>query len=106
MSSFEAGEPFIIVCGNPAEYNPENTEVIDLYTYIPEETVAGVKANNGLVSTMPYKTVIAKSGFGYFAGSGLKATTAEPVSIAAQSAYLDASLVEDASRAVDLTLTL
>lgn len=105
-SSFEAGEPFIIVCGDPTAYDPENAQVIDLYTYLPEETVIGVKAGNGLVSTMPYKTVIAKSGFGYFAGNGFKATTAEPVSIDAQSAYLDASLVQDAGTAVDLTLTL
>ena len=55
--------------------------MLNLYTYLPEETVIGVKAGNGLVSTMPYKTVIAKSGFGYFAGNGFKATTAEPVSI-------------------------
>ena len=80
--------------------------MLNLYTYLPEETVIGVKAGNGLVSTMPYKTVIAKSGFGYFAGNGLKATTAEPVSIDAQSAYLDASLVQDAGTAVDLNLTL
>ena len=55
--------------------------MLNLYTYLPEETVIGVKAGNGLVSTMPYKTVIAKSGFGYFADNGFKATTAEPVSI-------------------------
>ena len=57
-----------------------------------------------MVSTLPFKHILRKSGYGYFDGYGLKATADVGISIDAHSAYLDPTLIQDAGTAVDLTL--
>ena len=103
-SSFEAGEPFILVCGNPEEYDEENILMVNLLSYAPQECILKPQPANGLVSTLPFKHILRKSGYGYFDGYGLKATADVGISIDAHSAYLDPTLIQDAGTAVDLTL--
>lgn len=86
-SSFEAGEPFIVECGDYTAYDANNIEEGSFVVPSAEEFSFEEKTVNGLTATLDL-TRAPKSGLGYFADAVLKATGSS-TSINGHSGYFD-----------------
>ena len=100
---FQAGEPMILVVGDPDDYN--GTAALAPITFALPETVSDTSAvvSNGLVGTLEGLT-IGDAGLGIFSGAVLKATTGGEF-VSGRSGYIDPRLVTDAEATLDLVIT-
>jgi hypothetical protein len=106
---FEAGEPFIIMTGDPSTYDSENVTYRKIMTAMPEtfaEIVAGVpqaKTVNGLVGTFP-SLPIEKAGYGYISGGKGKVTTGAKITLGRQNGYIDPTQVTPVEGDIDAVI--
>lgn len=107
--AFAAGEPMIIVTGNPDAYDSENVTQKPITVVFPEaydEIVEGACAAtsaNGLVGIIPSKS-IEKAGYGYLSGAQPKVTTAEKITLGRQTGYIDPTQITTAEGDIDLVV--
>ena len=104
-SSFEAGEPFILVTGNPAEAIEGIKDSINLYITPADISQYSLenKTVNGLVATLGGDSIKA-AGFGIFEDAILTTTTDKTVHIDGHSGYINPALTTDAGGNADATI--
>lgn len=110
-TSFEAGEPFIVVSNNYAQYDPINKILNTLCVPIPPVSAYSLESKTvgPLVATLDYTTV-SDEGIGYFENSAIKTTgydgkTSGAVGISGHSGYINlGNITNNASAATDLTI--
>lgn len=110
-TSFEAGEPFIVVSNNYKQYDPINKILNTLCVPIPPISAYSLESKTAgpLVATLDYTTV-SDEGIGYFENSAIKTTgydgkTSGAVGISGHSGYINlGNITNDASAATDLVI--
>lgn len=103
-SSFEAGEPFVLVANNYAAYDPANVTTIFFAVSTPEVYSNESMTVNGLTSVMDY-TLAPKPGLGYFANSAIAATT-KSTGLDGHTGYIDLKAIVDANPDVKADLVI
>lgn len=109
---FEAGEPFVLMIGDPDAYTSfltrEEEDTIDIFVPLPTDYVYGDPGKgNGLVGVYA-KSTISTKGLGYFDESVLNVTDGSDVTIGVLEGYFDPRFLGevDESAEADYVLTL
>ena len=101
---FAAGEPFIMLTGDPAQYEDYHG-AMDIIILLPTDLTAKADTANGLVGVMSRSTING-NGNGFIENAVLKVLAEDgKTSIASQSGYIVPSLIEAQEGAYDLILT-
>lgn len=100
---FAAGEPLVIVVGDTVNRSDGDGKV-SVFFGTPADITTDAREANGLVGTFPGLT-LPHIGYGYFAGSLLRATTGS-VGISPHSGYVNPGLVRAAEGEPDVVLPL
>lgn len=103
-STFEAGEPFIVVANDYENFDTESDETVLFATPLVDDFIFDAKTSNGLVATLDY-TVPGKTGYGIFVNSVLDSTAVD-TGINGHSGYINTSLIVNGDVEADLTITI
>ena len=100
-SEFAAGEPCILVLGDPAI---EESESINLTLALPTQVVSEGIAVNGLVGLLTTEAIPTNAA--WFTGKDITIRKDEAVNITAHTGYIDAALYQGEVEGVETALTL
>ena len=103
-STFEAGEPFIVVANDYESFDAGSDETVPFVMPLVDEFSFEGKTANGLIATMDY-TVPGRAGYGIFVNSVIESTAAD-TGINGHSGYINTGLIVNGEGEADLTITI